>query len=125
MKALIKKDVMEVTISHKPGRTRAEKLSCFYSCHSWQEKLEKIAGKWVTIDTKFLFDDQFNVVEEDGNLRIYCYQIEKLDITPEFTSINELMKAIQERYTKDWPGTIISQDILNLEIIQNANNIQK
>lgn len=42
----------------------------------YKTNLESLAGKWVTIDTSTLFDNQYNTVEH--NLRIYDGDIERI-----------------------------------------------
>lgn len=42
----------------------------------YYNKLGKIAGKWVNVETKYLFSDQYNIEEE--NLRVFDNIIEKI-----------------------------------------------
>jgi hypothetical protein len=68
---------------------------------SWRDKLKEIEGKWVTVETQYLFENQFNIVE--GNLRVYANQVDGID-WEEIGSFDNFKRLVTERYAKDWPG---------------------
>ena len=68
------------------------------------EKIEKFQGQWLTVETEFLFEDQFNVVE--GNLRIMHDIVEDIDF--EEMTYDEWRQKVVERYAIDWPDRKVS-----------------
>lgn len=48
----------------------------YSSNHDYREKLQSLAGQWVTVETCSLFDNQYNIKEH--NLRIFDGDIERI-----------------------------------------------
>lgn len=50
---------------------------------NYAEKLRKIDGQWVEVDTKYLFTDQFNTIPIEGitefGMRIYAVDVEEIE----------------------------------------------
>lgn len=41
---------------------------------NWRKKLGQLLGQWCTVETEYLFEDQFNIVE--NNLRVFARDID-------------------------------------------------
>jgi len=115
----ISKNWGERYIQKQPGNTWAEKIThadraLNGACVKWGKGMEQSAGKWVEVETKYLFDDQFNVAEP--NLRVDFQMIDAINFGPEFEGIDEWEAAVQERYDKDWPGSKLEYHVIRSHI---------
>jgi hypothetical protein len=95
------------------GKTNAEKSSRAERIFSspgrkWANRMNEKKGKWLDVETEFLFEDQFNT----GHIRVMVKHIDGIDFKPEFENIDEFQAAVQERYNKDWPGSKVDLRVL-------------
>lgn len=75
MKIKIKENIKEVF-------KKEQLLNNFMYKESFGETLERYAGQCLSVETDYLFDDQYNVLED--NLRVYWWAVEEVidDIRP-------------------------------------------
>ena len=75
---------------------------------NWAKGMMKAQGQWLAVETKFLFEEQFNV----KSMRVMTKHIDGIRFSPEFTGIDEFEKAVRARYAKDWPGSKVKCRVL-------------
>lgn len=96
---------MKVLISNEALQRHARSIPAHmgYTTNqfSWRDTLSQFTGKWVTVETQHLFEDQFNIVE--GNLRIDAKYLDDIDFE-EIGDFEAFKSLVTERYAKDWPG---------------------
>jgi len=114
MKIRIAPDWWECYIREQPGKTRAEKESHAERIfempgREWAHTMGGLRGKWVIVETKYLFEDQFNI----ETARVMAKHISGISFSPEFSSFTEFKKAVQIIYDVDWPGHVCKFAILN------------
>jgi len=113
MKILIKQNVRDAIIMGYMGSTFAEKRINYEGWgnvpkerFNYENKIAPFAGKWMEVDTKFLFHTSFNGILDDGSIiHVDIRLVDKVDILPEFESFEQYEKAVHERYEKDWTGS--------------------
>ena len=107
MRVRIAKNWWERYVSSQIGRTWAEKLchaerAVHGNCAKWAEGMRAASGKWVEVETEYLFEDQFNIAKP--SVRLELRLIDAIDFGPEFKHVGEFEAAVKKRYEKDWPG---------------------
>lgn len=114
MKVLLVKDIEHALIASCPGKTWAEKRSKYLHLIDphYTALLTSYQGEWILVDTQYLFTMSFNVILDNNRLfDVQHYLVDKVDISPEFSSFEQWVQAVQDRYNKDWPGTKVDQEM--------------
>ena len=95
------------------------------SMKSWFAIMDFLAGKWVEVEMKHLFDSAFNIGDPPGfvapvdrhplvsGARVEMRYVEAVDFSPQFRGPKDYLEAVQLRYDVAWPGTKVSQELMN------------
>jgi hypothetical protein len=107
MKVRIRNDWWTGYIQRQPGKTWADKKSTAERVFSGKgnnlaKSMQDYCGKWVMVEIAHLFEDKFNI--EEPNICLMVEDVDRIDFSPEFESLQQFEKAVGERYAKDWPG---------------------
>jgi len=119
MRIRVSKDWWKHYVRGQPGKTQAEKESAAERIFSspgrnWAKSMGESSGKWLDVETDYLFSDQFNT----ETLRVDAKLIDAIDFSPEFSGITAFQAAVQERYDRDWPGRVAQCRVLRYYIKQ-------
>lgn len=117
MQIKISKDWWQHYVREQCGKTQAEKESRAEHIWSspgrkWAKGMVESQGQWLDVETKFLFEEQFNT----KNMRVMVKHIDGIKFSPEFQGIDEFEKAVKARYAKDWPGSVTKCKVLRAYI---------
>jgi len=96
------------------------------SMTNWFAFMDFAAGKWVEVETDYLFDDQFNVGDPPGfvppadrdprttGARVALRFVDAIDFAPEFSGPEDYLQEVQKRYDIHWPGgPPVSRELIN------------
>lgn len=108
MKVKVSVEWWDRYVHSQPGKTMAERkihAEHIFSSpgRSWAQSMNQCKGKWLNVETKFLFADQFNI--DVPPIRINVDECDGICFEPEFENAAAFFDAVTKRYTKDWPGT--------------------
>jgi hypothetical protein len=98
MKIKIKEDYLQIMARKHPAQAG-------YSGHerSYRDSVRDIVGKWVEVDTQFLFVDQFNVIHPKGYLIHMSHEgVEDIDFGD--MTFEGFQYLVKKRYFKNWSG---------------------
>ena len=91
----------------------------------WFAVMGFAAGKWVDVETEYLFADQLNIGDPPGfvpppdrdprttGARVDLRYVDAIDFAPEFSGPEDFLQAVQKRYDTDWPGSSVSRELIN------------
>ncbi len=115
MKIKLVDDVHHALVMSTSGKTMAEKETRYEMgsgphVFNYERSLRQYQGKWMEVDTKYLFEMSFNGIMEGGGIIDVqaAWLVQAVDISPEFNNLEEWIAAVQKRYDKDWPGRKVS-----------------
>ena len=114
MKVRVSKDWWNHYVREQYGKTQAEKEARAENIWSspgrgWAETMQESKGQWLDVETEFIFEDQFNT----KTARVMAKHIDAIQFTPEYANLEEYQVAVQKRYDKDWPGSIVKCAVLS------------
>ena len=126
MKIKITKRFENVYINRFSGKTKEQqraKAEPYFRKHSlasdWMNNMREIQGNWVKVNTKFIFENSFNVGELDSSTSLGSEYVTEIDFSPEFKNVDEFLMKIQKKYDRDWPERRVSR-ILSKKIKNNT-----
>lgn len=123
MRCRVSTDWEKLFIADQPGKTWAAKKAAaeplFFMnspARPWIDAMREASGKWLEVETEFLFSDQFNV----EGIRLDARYIDAIDFGPEFSGVDEFLDAVQKRYDKDWPGSDVRKENVLLSHLKHG-----
>lgn len=97
------------------------------SMTNWFAFMDFAAGKWVEVETDYLFDDQFNVGDPPGfvppadrdprttGARVALRFVDAIDFAPEFKGPEDYLQVAAKRRNADWGDGVVpgSRELIN------------